>query len=197
MNQSISGRSRRRDCPCRSSIDLVSHIYKLNPGSSDITGVCGVAIKTSDVVVDWVFWAAIPGPADPVQGFLDDDVFAGVKTLALAIAIFATLIDCCRACLHGILPRNKSKWGVNNSTLYKARAYVYSGIADSVIDDGLSIAASIWFVELADSNVDWTLLGLNIATSVLGLLHVLYLVTLLVLSEPVGQSGPGYLEPQK
>ena len=66
---------------------------------------------------------------------------------------------------------------MNNSTLYKARAYVYSGIADSFIDDGLSIYASIWFVELADSNVDWTLLGLNIATSVLGLLHVLYLVT--------------------
>ena len=36
---------------------------------------------------------------------------------------------------------------------------------------------------LADSNVDWTLLGLNIATSVLGLLHVLYLVTLLVLDD--------------
>ena len=65
-------------------MDLVSHIYKLTQGSSDILGVCGVAIKTSDVVVDWVFWAAIPGPADPVQGFLDDDVFAGVKTLALA-----------------------------------------------------------------------------------------------------------------
>ena len=160
-------------------MDLVSHIYKLNQGSSDITGVCGVAIKTSDVVVDWVFWAAIPGPADPVQGFLDDDVFAGVKTLALAIAILATLIDCCRACLHGILPRNKSDWGVNNSTLYKARAHVYSGIADSFIDDGLSIYASIWFVELADSNVDWTLLGLNVAISVFGLLHVLYLVTLL------------------
>ena len=85
--------------------------------------------------------------------------------------------------MHGILPSNKSDWGVNNSTLYKARAYVYSGIADSVIDDGLSIAASIWFIELSDSTVDWTLLGLNIATSVLGLLHVLYLVTLLVLDD--------------
>ena len=118
-------------------MDLVSHIYKLTQGSSDILGVCGVAIKTSDIVVDWVLGAAIPGPADPAQGFLDDDVFAGVKTLALAIAILATFIDCCRACLHGILPSNKSDWGVNNSTLYKARAYVYSGIADSVIDDGL------------------------------------------------------------
>ena len=79
------------------------------------------------------------------------------------------------------------------------RTRVYSGIADSLIDDGLSIYASIWFVELSDSNVDWTLLGLNIATSVLGLLHVLYLVTLLVQApalEP-GQSGPGYIEPQK
>ena len=97
------------------------------------------------------------------------------------IAIFATLIDCCRACLHGILPSDKSDWGEDASTLYKARAYVYSGIADSFIDDGLSIYASIWFVELADSNVDWTLLGLNVAISVFGLLHVLYLVTLLVL----------------